>query len=251
MEIAVCRRGKGEVLLDKQRYPYEEGSVMIIPRNIPHRIIPDDAVNQFWEYIYVNPTGFMQQRGIADNRERKRYLNLMEHSHVFVVRESIPFLTTELNLLMDQLRVQEYGYRQCVRGLLYALLMEIVKINEMILKQTGEPVQQETKKSGRIVDALDFIEENYREKVQTEDIAAAVFVSANYLRKLFQDNFSMSPMQYVNHVRIQKACKLLRRTDDTVNEIAGKVGYDNVTTFINNFRQYTGQTPKQWKGKAE
>lgn len=56
-------------------------------------------------------------------------------------------------------------------------------------------------------------------------------------------------MHYVNYVRIQKACKLIRRTDDTLSEIAQKVGYDNLSTFINNFKVHTGQTPRSWKEK--
>ena len=108
---------------------------------------------------------------------------------------------------------------------------------------------QKVSQSKRVTRILEYVERHYAEPIRAEDIANAVYVSSTCLRKLFKDNFRMSPMQYINYVRIQKACEMIRKTDDSISEIARKTGYENLATFINNFKLYMGETPKQWKEK--
>ncbi len=248
MEIGICRWGRGEIIVNNRNYHYEKGCSVVIPKNVPHAIVSEEE-DSFWEYLYLNPSLFLQNKGLVEKRERKNYLDLIEQKPIFKKDGEAPFLVSEVNLLMDQIRLQEHGYLQCVRGLLYSLLMEIVKINHSSEPGRKYPVWHGIDTSGKITRALDYIDEHYAGKIRAEDIAKSAFISTNYLRKLFHDCFMMSPMQYVNYIRIQEACKLLRKTDHNINEVARKVGYDNLSTFINNFKVYMGETPKQWKEK--
>lgn len=249
LEIGICRWGCGEIVIEGRKYHYEAGCVAVIPRNIPHMIINKKDEKSFWEYIYLNPSSFMETRGLNEKRDKNMYLDLIEGHWFFRNKGQVPLLVSEINLLMDQIRTQGYGYRQCVRGLAYTLLMEIAKINYTNENQFKAAIQPRTDKTQKIAKALDYIDEHYWEKIKVSDIAEAAFISTTYLRKLFMDYCMMPPMQYVNYVRINAACKLMRKTDDNINEVARKVGYENLTTFINNFKIYTGETPKQWKDK--
>ena len=56
----------------------------------------------------------------------------------------------------------------------------------------------------------------------------------------------MTPVQYVNYVRIQEACKLLKNKKFNISEAAQEVGFNNMSTFITNFRKVKNQTPGQW-----
>lgn len=250
LEIGICRQGRGTVTLGGKQYEYEAGCVIMIPKSIPHVIISQEGGKSFWEYIYVNPAVFLEKKVPVGNRDRNLYLDLIELQPFFKGKEEVPFLVSEINLIMDQMRTQGYGYRQCIRGLLYALLMEIVKINYAKGKRIRMAVAPKNDKSRKIAEALDYIEAHFAERIRAEDIAQAVFISPTYLRKLFMEYCQMPPMQYLNHVRIHAACKLLRKADDNISEVSRKVGYDNMSTFLNNFKLVTGETPKQWKDKA-
>ena len=61
----------------------------------------------------------------------------------------------------------------------------------------------------------------------------------------------MSPLWYVNFVRIDSACKILRDQALNINEVAQKVGFDNTSTFIKNFKKIVGKTPKQWRKEVD
>lgn len=54
------------------------------------------------------------------------------------------------------------------------------------------------------------------------------------------------PLEYVNLVRIQKACDLLQQSGEAIESLARKVGFTSQSTFMRNFKKYVGDTPKQW-----
>lgn len=248
MEVGICRRGNGEILCKNRKYRYSEETIIIVPANEVHAIISTGDEKSFWEYIYINPLAVLKQTDIL-RRERKLSQYFVNDQVIVRDREDALFLREEVNLLMDQMRVKEYGYCQCVWGLTYAILMEIVKINHEMDDKQGNSWKVDKRSSSNITRALDYVDEHFGEDIRTSDIAKAAFVSETTLRKLFHEHFDMSPGQYVNYIRIQKAGELMRRTDASIAEVAGTVGYDNLSTFINNFKLYTGETPSKWKEK--
>ena len=56
----------------------------------------------------------------------------------------------------------------------------------------------------------------------------------------------MLSLHYVNFVRISYACKFMKNSNKSIAEVAQKVGYENLSTFINNFKKIVGETPKKW-----
>ena len=50
-------------------------------------------------------------------------------------------------------------------------------------------------------------------------------------------------------MRIDKACKLLRQSDDPVEQVAKQAGYQNIKYFFVLFKKYTGKTPSQFRSE--
>lgn len=129
------------------------------------------------------------------------------------------------------------------------MLMEIVKINsdEFVNEKRQDTMEYvNDDKSGKLQLALSFVEEHFAEDIKISDIAEATFISESYLRRLFSEKYNMTPVQYVNYIRIQEACKLLKNKKFNISEAAQKVGFNNMSTFITNFRKVKNQTPGQW-----
>lgn len=80
-------------------------------------------------------------------------------------------------------------------------------------------------------------------------IAEQLEMSQSYLNRQFRAATGMSINDAVQHVRIDKACKLLRDTDQTVEQIAKEVGHRNIKYFFVLFKKYTGKTPSQFRSK--
>ena len=62
---------------------------------------------------------------------------------------------------------------------------------------------------------------------------------------------SIGPLEYINLVRIQNACEMLKKTDEMVSDIAYKCGYSVLSTFNRNFKQIMECSPYEWRKKPE
>ena len=60
----------------------------------------------------------------------------------------------------------------------------------------------------------------------------------------------MTPVDYLNQVRIKKACDMIRKTGYSMEEIAVKVGFSTTSTFNRNFKRIVGTSPYHWKKSA-
>lgn len=251
MEIAICRMGTGEIIIEGKIYKYAEETVMVIPRNVSHTIVSNVGEKSFWEFLYIDPEIFFKKLYKTEERKRKNIIDALECRPFYKSQGTANELRVEINLIMDQYRKKEYGYKKCVNGLLYALYMEILKINHIDhcnREHSGKEISQKIKTIGK---ALDYIEDNFAQDLHMSDIAQAVFVSEAYLRRLFMECCETSPMHYVKEIKIENACELLKSEDIAIHEVAYKVGYSNMSTFINNFKQITGVTPKKWRQNQE
>jgi AraC-like DNA-binding protein len=63
----------------------------------------------------------------------------------------------------------------------------------------------------------------------------------------FHDAFSRSPMALVNHVRLEKAAKMLSAGQSSIEQIANRVGFSSRSHFSRAFKKHTGVSPAVYK----
>ena len=83
------------------------------------------------------------------------------------------------------------------------------------------------------------------------DLAQQCHMSETHFRRIFQKKMNMTPIEYVNFVRVKKACELIDKTDISMEEVAEKVGFITPSTFNRNFRKIIGTSPYQWKKRPD
>jgi transcriptional regulator GlxA family with amidase domain len=98
-----------------------------------------------------------------------------------------------------------------------------------------------------ILKAQDWIESHYAEAITIDWMARSIGLSERTLKRRFQNATRLSPIVYLQKVRIDKAKKLLLATSLSVKEVAYEVGYENVSYFVRLFKGGVGQTPAQWR----
>jgi transcriptional regulator GlxA family with amidase domain len=144
---------------------------------------------------------------------------------------------------MDEMRVKKSFYVEKVRGLLTALLFEIARITE----REAAPHVPDSRVFGQISKALRYVDRHYAEPVRIGDLAEACSISETHFRRLFYEYIHMTPVEYLNMVRVLHACEILRSSNDTIAGVAVRCGFSTVSTLDRNFRQVLGVTPGQWK----
>ena len=95
----------------------------------------------------------------------------------------------------------------------------------------------------------DYIRDNYQSKCSLDDVADIFFMNRTYLSELFRETFGKNFVQYKNEVRVEHAKILLTDTRLSISQIAARCGFDNTSYFALVFRQITGFSPVQWRGR--
>ena len=98
---------------------------------------------------------------------------------------------------------------------------------------------------------LDYITENAASQFTMADMCARVGMTESRFSRYFRRATGNTFTDFVNHLRINKACQLLMETDHYVTNICYDVGFNNVANFNRRFLQVKGMTPKEFRRQAE
>ncbi len=103
-------------------------------------------------------------------------------------------------------------------------------------------------------ESLEFVvtavRERLTEKITVADLAAIAGCSTAQLERRMKKVFGLSTSQYVTRVRVDAAARLLRRTDQTVAEIAATTGFYDQASFSRHFSRHTGETPALFRSES-
>lgn len=80
-----------------------------------------------------------------------------------------------------------------------------------------------------------------------QDLADRCHVSASHVYHLFKKTLGMTPTQYINEIRIEKAASKIRHSDMKLDEIACITGFSSTSYFREVFKAHTGITPAQYR----
>jgi len=100
-----------------------------------------------------------------------------------------------------------------------------------------------------IVKGVLLLKQTYLENLPIETFAEQSNVSISLFRRLFHQQYGMSPLQYRNLLRINRAKQLLEYDYSTVAEVAYACGFENVGYFCRYYKRITGETPTQTRQK--
>jgi YesN/AraC family two-component response regulator len=98
---------------------------------------------------------------------------------------------------------------------------------------------------------FDFIEANYRQGITLSDVALAVGYSPAYLTNRVAKQTGETVNAWIVKRRMAAARPLLRDTNQTIDQIAIALGYQNTYHFSRQFRQHYGLSPKTWRKQQE
>ncbi len=97
---------------------------------------------------------------------------------------------------------------------------------------------------------IQYIGTGYAEHLTLESAARALFLSPDYLSRIFSKETGTSFNRYLNNVRITKAKELIRSGNLRLTDISQMVGYDDQSYFTKVFRRITGMSPNEYRKKV-
>lgn len=137
-------------------------------------------------------------------------------------------------------------YKLSIMGYAYELITYLLRNYSQSDEQSNRITENEII-AKRTSDILSYISTNYADKLTTAELAKKWYVSECHFCKIFKKITGMSPMNYINRIRIEKSSTLLKNTCESISNIAVKVGFDDVNYFSRTFKKYMNMCPTEYR----
>lgn len=149
-----------------------------------------------------------------------------------------------LQALKTEQTTQDAGYLDMKRCYLEQLL---ITLNRILTGQFKHTEDYHSWKQDMVNAVLAQIEADVTVPFDCNAFAQSQGITPTYFRSIFKSIVNMSPIDYLNHVRIAKALELLQVTNLSISEIASQVGIYDANYFSRLFKKVTGYPPRYFK----
>lgn len=255
LQINYICKGSGRHSISQGEFDICKGDIFVIPPNVPHAISSTtNGELEIFEFEFL-PT-FINE-SFSDFKDVKSFLDFAYIEPFLVVENQVKprlNLTGEIQNEVERILwegLQEFegrkqGFELLIKSLLLKLLVIVGRAFTAHLNDEDSSVLYKRYRED-IFNALRYIDEHYNEKLSVPEVAQLFALSPSYFRYLFKSITMQTFVEYLNNIRIIKACELLCTTGKKVLEISLDTGFNNIKHFNEVFKQATGLTPLQYR----
>lgn len=158
------------------------------------------------------------------------------------------YVESLLRKMMEEQKRREEGFELVLKAFLGIFLCTLGRIWK---KRFGEANGFNSNRRGLLSDAMAFIENNIKDEIKIGDIASKAYLSPGYFCKVFKETTGVTPIDYINGIRIEKARKLLEDQSLTVSEVGEAVGIRDLNYFSKVFKSKVGCTPSEFRKRLK
>lgn len=244
MEIGYCYWGNGMLTIEDSNVAYKGGIITIIPENIPHETKSFNQGVCKWEYLYIDIDNFIRNEIQIKRMLPEEVIKRINKQGYIIQWNQNKAMTNIIRNIIEEYRERKPYYKEAVRGYLRAFVAELLRINE---DMSSSLTIEQKRLNSYIEKSVNYISEHFADDLKMSDVAAECGLSESHFRRIFEESMNMKPLDYLNMVRIDKACEIIQNKDYAMEEVGFRVGYQTPSTFNRNFKKLTGKTPYQWK----
>ncbi|WP_047835005.1 helix-turn-helix domain-containing protein, partial [Robinsoniella sp. RHS] len=124
----------------------------------------------------------------------------------------------------------------------------LLKIHRFYKMKTTPASTQDNRYLHQLIpDCIEYLKNNYSQKITIGELSGNFFLSKSYLSSLFKQATGSGIVEYLQHIRIEKACELLLDPSLSITEISNQVGYSDYRFFNKSFKKITGKTANEYR----
>lgn len=229
--------GQGYFEINHKKYTLNRGQMFVIPPNISDYMYQAD-MQKPWYYAWIAFNGtkaayYMEQARFDDNHVI-RNTNIAPEEFTELIYEML-----KTNQLTAANKLDRVGY-------LFQIMAMLIESDN-----TGvTPPMYDYTTDTYISHALQYIQFNYNRNLQVKDIAEYVGINRSYFSSIFKQKMQLSPKEYLQQFRLEKAKSLLAGTSMSIADIALQVGYKDPFIFSKLFKKLEGISPRRYRSQT-
>ncbi|HEX5323079.1 MAG TPA: AraC family transcriptional regulator, partial [Capsulimonadaceae bacterium] len=137
-------------------------------------------------------------------------------------------------------------------ALFLRLLVHLARLNAAGTQSSDlrAPGPVSSLREGTVAAAVRYMDENFTEPLRIEHVAASVFLSTDRFTEVFTASMGRTPRDYLRHLRLERARRLLSATEESISAIGRESGFGDSAYFSRVFRAATGFSPKEYRNRA-
>jgi AraC-like DNA-binding protein len=230
--LIYCHEGKGKVKIRKTEYKIEAGDFITIPIKMAHTYAADEK--DPWTIFWIHFKGTVSNQ-IVSNIEKKIGLK----GFILNNEKSIELF----NEIYTQL---ERGYSS--DNLMYANMCLWHFLTTFLFNDKYDTSGKLSNKDS-IDLVIDYLSNHINKVLSLEEMAKEVNLSPSHFSYLFKKKTGFSPIEYFNHLKVQKACQYLLFTKLRIKEISQELGIEDPYYFSRMFTKVMGLAPNDYREK--
>lgn len=243
IEMVFIYGGAGICAINDIHYPMLAGDIYIILPGSTHEYTTDiklQFINIMFARSLFSADEMIIYERLNELHKLKRKAIGAEPKYTFPL-SAIGFITGLLRQMEHELKTHSEYFEYNVKALFMQFLINLLR---NIDSAQGISARNNQMNISRI---FNYIANHYQEKITLEKLAAITGNSPVYLGKQFKRLAGINVSEYICRYRIEKARNELENSEDSIAEIADRLGFFDTSYFIKSFQRYCGVTPSQYR----
>ena len=241
-ELIHVVRGKIDFIINSEEYSANAGDVLLMHGGTLHSATAEDCCYECLNFdLHELVLNVLSVREPFRLFYRNTYI-----PHVRYTSEDKEILGIVQEIFAAFNRECSNGFqRLSTLGNISRLFAHILE--EHRYTENSAEISNTTDKINTLKRVLEYIESHFSEDIKLTGLSEIIGMNSNYFCRFFYSLTQQTPMNYVNHYRIEQAANMLLATDMSVTEIAFRCGFNDAGYFIKAFKKIKGCTPKNFK----
>ncbi len=243
-EICLTLNSRGQRYIGDDIYSYDNLDLVLLGPKLPHTWHSRELINEGQHLTYVAQLPVTWIDNIAQMPELKPLGDLLQKS-----KRGVAFsLTTAIACRERFVAMADVTPMQRLLWLLEILQLMCDDPEARLISSEGyTPASVPDSSTEKIDKVIAYIHQHYTEELCAEKMANLAHMSTNHFHRFFKQRTEQTFTEFVNQLRIGRACSLLLTTDMPVANISHRCGFNNLSNFNRRFMQLKNCTPREFK----
>lgn len=225
--LIYCTQGEGYIHVGGKVYTIHRQEAFCIPIHERHRYYASQT--DPWSILWVHFKG-----------ENVRYFPLDQPKVVKVASQAAD--NRIMTLFQILFRVLRRNYTQ--GNFIYISQVLSLILSEIYFREQGDGTGKQNR---HITDMVHYMYRHLDRPLDLTTLEKEFHLSRSYINTVFKKYAGRSPIDFFLNIKMQEACKLLRSTKRTVQEIGAELGYEDPFYFSRAFRKVMGVSPRKYR----
>ena len=254
-ELVLIKQGAGTQCINYNEYPYEEGSIFLLPPLKCHSF----QIERPSQFVFLKFTSnFFQPQGRNSLSQVEWF---REAAYILSNYNQLPgdIIHNELDrqhiyTLIDLITRENKNYQAGSDALIKSLMTSILEILLRNIKRGSfYEVEVNGEQDERITRLLSYINEHLAEPqlLKVDQLAKTFLLSPTYLSEFFRKKVNMPLREYIIKAKLKLVEIRLLNSDYTLTEIADELSFTDVSHLSKTFKRYTGMSIREFKKRGE